>query len=141
MIVDHLYVSPWLEASNYPSDVHTASQLAQYSHEAFVITEATAPFCIIAINRSWNFLCEYSCEEVLGRTFRFMQGAETDTLVLQQLCDGIQAGRAIQTYITNYKKSGCKFYNHLRVRPLYSGPDQALTHYLGILREILPVDS
>lgn len=126
---------PWVDSSSFPDDLPNALLYAASSTEAVVITEAHAPYKIMYVNLPWTELCEYEAGEAVGRTFRFMQGAETDAHALEQLVGGIQNRQSVQTSLINYKKSGRRFTNFLRVKPLSSQEGGEVSHFLGILRD------
>lgn len=116
-----------------PTTLHEASQ--PNDSRAIVITEASNPFRVVAVNSAWEGLCGYSHQECHGKTLSIIQGPETDhsaiTALLSKLCQGEEAG----TILTNYKKDGAKFHNRLRVGPLRNSENK-VTHFVGILHEV-----
>ncbi len=118
-----------------PNDVRNAEIFMRTSPAALVITEAVQPFLIVRVNRAWELLCGYEEEEVVGRSFRFLQGAETDQSLLDLLVQGIRRGENVSLVINNYHKSGEMFRNFLRVKPLFSS-DGRITHYFGQLQDL-----
>lgn len=133
------FLWPWPEAVNYPDDVEEALRYAAGSREAIVITEASSPFIICEVNAAWMSLCGYSREEAVGRSFRFAQGALTDSFLLESISHCVHNKESGQVVLTNYKKSGQAFRNHLRLKPLRYGPSQEILHYMGILEEVPPL--
>eukprot|EP01031_Cornospumella_fuschlensis_P032377 gene32376-39154_t len=129
------FFQPWNESVVYPDDLYSALIYASSSSDAVVITEAQAPFKIVCVNKPWTLLCEYEVAEAVGRTFRFMQGADTDACSLERLVDAVQHRRSVQMMLVNYKKSGRSFANFLRVKPLSSHDGGEITHYFGILKD------
>ena len=61
----------------------------------------------------------YSIEESLGKNCRFLQGPETDPRDIDCIRVAIKRQKSITIYILNYKKNGEKFWNRLRIRPLF----------------------
>eukprot|EP01031_Cornospumella_fuschlensis_P025444 gene25443-30723_t len=129
------FFQPWNESVAFPDDLYSALIYASSSSDAVVITEAKAPFKIVCVNKPWTLLCEYEVPEAVGRTFRFMQGADTDAYSLEQLVDAVQQRQSVQIVLVNYKKSGRSFANFLRVKPLSSHGGGEITHYFGILKD------
>ena len=125
-----------LSALETPSTLEDAKAFLDSSSEALVITEAEPPFVILEANESWEQLCGYNKEEVIGRSFRFMQGSETDSRILKELETAILNKQATNVTLMNYHKSGRVFRNFLVVKPLFSTKDGYVTHYLGHLKEI-----
>lgn len=127
----------------YPNTFEEACEFIQHSHEAIAITEGIQPFIIIDINDFWIELCGYPREEVIGRSFRFMQGALTSSMILDQIIAHVNQGLSFETTLINYKKSGIPFQNLLRIKPLrvpgsFENP-APITHYFATLREMHPV--
>lgn len=112
--------------------------LQQQSHiQAVVITDKNCHIC--QVNQMWSTLCEYKLEEVVGRTFRFMQGPATDLRTLDILNDHITQGLPVEVLLNNYTKSGRIFRNFLQVKPLRARNTTGLgeiTHFLGLLTDI-----
>lgn len=106
---------------------------AETSELALVITEPFPPFRITYANPAWEKLCEFSVDEALGKNLAMLQGPLTNRMKLRTLLDGVQQGFAGSTTVINYKKSGCAFYNRIRIRPL-RGEDGVVTHLLGLAR-------
>ncbi|MAI85413.1 MAG: biphenyl 2,3-dioxygenase [Rickettsiales bacterium] len=61
----------------------------------------------------------YSIEESLGKNCRFLQGPETDPRDIDCIRVAIKRQKSITIDILNYKKNGEKFWNRLRIRPLF----------------------
>ena len=64
----------------------------------------------------------YNVSEVLGKNCRFLQGPETDMNDVEHIRQAIKMRKSITIDILNYKKDGKKFWNRLRIKPLF-GPD------------------
>lgn len=124
---------------DYPNTYEEACGFIKSSHEAIAITEGTQPFLIIDINDSWIELCGYPREEVIGRSFRFMQGALTSSIILDQIISHVSQSLPFETTIINYKKSGIPFQNLLRIKPLRTVENSPATHFFATLRELHPV--
>lgn len=126
------------------SDVmpQTLSEALQTSpHQARVITETSVPFRITHVNSVWEDLCGYSSEESTGCTLKLLQGPETDpssiTALMNRLYDGEEAG----CILVNYKKGGERFLNRLRVAPLKDHQTGEVTHFIGVLQEVVQHNS
>lgn len=111
------------------------SKLLMSANCATVVTEPYAPYRIIAVNHVWEDLCGYSEKEAKGRTFRFLQGADTDAAELERLSTTVERGLPYEGVITNYKKSGSTFRNHLRIAPIFNC-DGSVAHYVGVIFSI-----
>eukprot|EP01031_Cornospumella_fuschlensis_P036722 gene36722-44545_t len=96
-----------------------------------VLTSATAPFAIVAINTPWTDMCEYKQEEVQGKTLKLIQGPLTSPAILQGIKEGLSKNKCVSTCVVNYTKSKVPFLNKLRIRPVKNSEGE-ITHYLGL---------
>lgn len=102
---------------------------------AIVVTETQAPFRVVHVNDTWVGLCGYTQEEAKDQTLRLIQGPETDVSSLDTILGELLKGNEASTVVTNYHKSGRKFVNHLRARPLLDAENN-VTHFVGVLEEM-----
>lgn len=72
----------------------------------------------------------YTAEESLGKNCRFLQGPETDPAAVEAIRAALRDEREITIDILNYRKDGTKFWNRLRIRPLY-GDDGKVMFFAG----------
>jgi len=103
---------------------------------AIVVTEANAPFRIVSVNPAWEHLCGFTLNECHGQTLKCIQGPETNTSAITALMSQLLRGEEAGTVLTNYNKTGRKFQNRLRVKPL-KDEFSRITHFVGVLREIV----
>lgn len=103
---------------------------------AIVVTEAQAPFRIVSVNPAWENLCGFTLNECHGQTLRCIQGPETNASAVTALMSQLLRGEEAGTVLTNYTKTGRKFQNRLRVKPL-KDEFSRITHFVGVLREVM----
>ena len=72
----------------------------------------------------------YSPQEVLGRNCRFLQGPDTDPNAIEAIRHALAAETRITIDILNYRKDGAKFWNRLRIRPVFDKKGK-LTYFVG----------
>lgn len=103
-------------------DVTKAALLTEEEREqSVVITNPALPDNpMIFISDEFEVQTGYSAEEALGRNCRFLQGPETDPKAVEAISEALKTESPITVDILNYKKDGTKFWNRLRIRPLYS---------------------
>ena len=106
------------------------------SVEARVLTKAAAPFEICHVNGAWSSLCGFSSAEATGQTLGIIQGPETESPALEELLSALTQGSPADVVLTNYKKEGGAFRNHLSVVPVVDEASGELTHFLGTLRDL-----
>ncbi|XP_062020806.1 phototropin-1-like [Rosa rugosa] len=86
---------------------------------------------IIFASNSFLELTEYSCEEILGRNCRFLQGPETDPATVKKIREAIDNQTDVTVQLINYTKSGKKFWNvfHLQLMRDQKGEVQ---YFIGV---------
>ena len=113
-------------------DVAKAALLTKEEREqSVVITNPALPDNpIIFISDEFEIQTGYSPQEALGRNCRFLQGPDTDLQAVQAIRRALESESEITVDILNYKKDGTRFWNRLRIRPLY-GDDGEVMFYAG----------
>ena len=74
---------------------------------------------IVFANKAFLDLTLYEEAEVMGRNCRFLQGAQTDREMVNQLRDAISAHESIALEILNYRRDGTPFWNAVFIGPIY----------------------
>jgi PAS domain S-box-containing protein len=102
-------------------DLARAALLTDKEREqSVVITDPALPDNpIIFVSDEFEKQTGYPAEEALGRNCRFLQGPETDSASVEAIREALRSESAITVDILNYRKDGTKFWNRLRIRPLY----------------------
>lgn len=101
-----------------------------------LITDATRPGDpIVDVNPAFEHLTGYQRSEVLGRSCRFLQGADTDPEAVRCLREAIAAGRDVTKTLLNYRKDGTPFWIDLHVAAVRDSDGQ-LTHFVGIQTDV-----
>lgn len=108
---------------------------------AIVITDTNHPFRITNVNTAWEELCGYSRDECKGKSLgALLQGPDTDGGAVTALVAKLLSGEEAGTVLTNYTKSGKKFRNDLRVRPVLDEMGKTV-RFVGVLREVIDEDN
>ena len=120
-------------------DVTKAALLTEEEREqSVVITNPAMPDNpMIFISDEFEAQTGYAPAEALGRNCRFLQGPETDPKAVKAIREALESQSAITVDIVNYKKDGTKFWNRLRIRPLYDEGGK-LMFYAGAQNPINP---
>jgi PAS domain S-box-containing protein len=86
---------------------------------AVVISNPKLPDCpIVFANDAFLAHSGYEREEILGRNCRFMQGPQSEPAMVSKFRMSIAALAMAEIVITNYRKDGSQFVNHVLLRPL-----------------------
>ena len=109
-------------------DIAKAALLSKDEREkSVVISDPSRPDNpMIYVSEEFETQTGYTPEEALGRNCRFLQGPETDPKAVQAIRDALAAQTEITIDILNYRKDGTKFWNRLRIRPLFDDKGKIL---------------
>jgi two-component system, NtrC family, sensor kinase len=72
----------------------------------------------VFVNAAFTNLTGYSAEEAVGRNCRFLQGIDTDPVVVTEIRNALSTGTSIRREILNYRKDGEPFWNDLMIDPV-----------------------
>lgn len=108
---------------------------------AVVVTEATAPFRVAAVNEAWVGLCGHTQAQARGSSIgSLLSGPETDQDALRHMLEDLMSGEESKAEVVNYDASGRKFMNRLRVGRIRNDTDE-VTHFVAVLREVAGKES
>lgn len=92
----------------------------QKINHSIVISDPSVKDCpMVYISSEFHQHTGYSQEESLGKNCRFLQGPETDPKDIEQISIALKRKKKITIDILNYKKDGKKFWNRLRIIPIF----------------------
>ena len=101
-----------------------------------VISDASKPgHPIIYCNPAFERMTGYSQNEIVGYNCRFLQGADTDPAVREQIRQALRQEQECRVTIKNYRKDGTAFWNELAISPVKDANGQ-LTHFIGVQADI-----
>lgn len=110
----------------------------EQSGDGILITDATldAPGPrIVYVNRTYQRLTGYKAEELIGKSPRLLQGAETDRAVLDNLRYALAQGRPFHGEAVNYRKDGRPYWVEWDIAPVCD-ENGRLTHFISVQREV-----
>jgi len=98
---------------------------------SIVISDPSQKDCpMVYISNEFSKHTGYSIDESLGKNCRFLQGPETDENDIQQIKLALKLKKRITIDILNYKKNGQKFWNRLRIIPIFDKKNK-LIYFAG----------
>ena len=98
---------------------------------SIVISDPFQKDCpMVFISKEFSKHTGYSIKDSIGKNCRFLQGPETDESDIQQIKLAIKLKKKITIDILNYKKNGEKFWNRLRITPLFDEKNK-LIYFAG----------
>ena len=103
---------------------------------AFVLCDPRLPdLPMVFCSPGFLQLTGYSCQELLGRNCRMLQGPDTDPETRKSIREALAAEKAFTVSILNYKKSGESFINCLHIAPVRDA-DGAVKFFCGVQLEL-----
>ena len=105
------------------------------SLEAVVITDASSSPKIVYVNQTFCTMTGYAIHELIGRSPKILQGAQTDQNVIQEMKNSINDGRYFQGFTANYKKDRTLYYVEWNISPIKDDGEN-VTHYISSQRDI-----
>ena len=107
--------------------------------DAILITEAEpiddpGPKILYA-NAAFTCMTGYECEEILGKSPRFLQGAKSDRVALEKIRAGLSSWEPTCVELINYRKDGSEFWTEISLVPV-ADETGWYTHWVAIQREI-----
>ncbi len=108
-------------------------------NDIVMITEA-GPFNapgprIVFVNEAFERRTGYSPAEVIGKTPRILQGADTDRQGLDLIRASLEQWRPVRVDLVNYRKTGEPFWVDLDISPVWDR-SRKLTHWVAVGRDI-----
>jgi len=100
--------------------IEKAIKTSETSLDSIVITDGSGT--ILHCNNNWTSVCGYAKNEVIGKKNRILQGVLTEPYIVNEINNAIfNKHPTTETVVTNYKKSGLSFKNHLTILRLTGG--------------------
>lgn len=101
-----------------------------------VLVDAQQPdLPIVYANEQFVEVTGYALADIIGRNCRFLQGDDTEAEGLAQIRMALKLQRTCSVVLTNYRKNGLRFLNHLTITPLTDGHGR-VSHYVAIQRVV-----
>ena len=139
---NHHHEMQW--ENTIPEDLvdHPLLLAMQESQSAFLVTNPRLPGNpIIYINNAFLDMTGYPENRVLGRNCRFMQGPETDPVVVAKMRDAVDDGRDVTVTLLNYRADGSTFYNHIVISTVKDPVSKEVKYFLGLTEEVSTPDA
>jgi PAS domain S-box-containing protein len=105
------------------------------TRNGIVITDPALPDNpIVDVNPAFTELTGYARSKALGRNCRFLQGPDTDPIVVERLRVQQEANSDSFETLLNYRKDGSPFWNDLSIAAVRDA-NGAVTHFIGVLSD------
>ena len=96
--------------------------------------EAPGPY-IVYVNEAFAQMTGYSPQEVLGKSPRLLQGANTDQATIALMRAALQAKESLEVEIINYRKDGSEFWAELSISAVADATGEYI-YFVAIQRDI-----
>ena len=100
-----------------------------------VDTRAGSGHRIVYVNPAFERQTGYRAEDVIGRTPRLLQGAETDVAELQRIGSALNARQPVRAEVLNYRKDGSAFWTEMAISPVADRSGH-YTHWVSVQRDV-----
>jgi len=112
------------------------AQAIDQSHDGVTIADARQPgFPLIYANKGFETLTGYTSDEIIGNSYRILQGSDTAQPGLDIIRGAVARGEGCLVTLRNYRKDGSMFWNELSISPVHDA-NGSLTHYIGIQKDV-----
>ena len=106
------------------------------SHDGITIADAQQKgFPLIYVNRGFENLTGYTSGEIIGNSYRILQGTDTEQPGLDVIRAAVAKQESCVVTLRNYRKDGSMFWNELSISPVHDAEGK-LTHYIGIQKDV-----
>ncbi|MBK9161644.1 MAG: diguanylate cyclase [Nitrosomonadales bacterium] len=110
-------------------------QALDQSQDGITITDARqAGYPLIYVNKGFERLTGYNSAEIIGKSYRILQGNDTDQPELAIIRAAASRQEGCTVTLRNYRKDGSMFWNELSIAPVRDA-DGKLTHYIGVQQD------
>ena len=101
----------------------------------FIVDAQKSDLPITYANQSFQKMTGYAKTEILGRSYFLFYGAEADPRLINEIKRTIRKGKTFHGELLNFKKNGKKYWNSLRIAPVYDSGG-TITHYVGVQTDV-----
>ena len=81
---------------------------------------------VVFVNEAFTEITGHSSDGVIGQNLRFLQGEETDMMLIAEIDSKLRKGMHVNAEVLNYKKDGTPFWNELVIQPLVDAQGSSL---------------
>ena len=127
-----------MTGTSNPEHLNLLFRAANLVQDAFLITtgqlDSPGPQ-IVYVNHAFSSMTGYPASEAIGKTPRFLQGAETSKEELGRLRRHLRDGRDFDGRLVNYRQDGSRFVVGLKIRPIRDAEGH-VTHFFALQRDV-----
>jgi len=118
------------------ADLLLRDQAMRAVSHGIVITNPHVPDNpIVYVNAAFEQMSGYSAAEVIGRSFSFIHGPDTDPAAARMLHEAVRSGSACEVEILSYTRDQKPYWTHLSVTPVRDSEGR-LVQFVGVQEDI-----
>ncbi len=128
---NHVRAQTPKSASNEQLPTDIFQKAVEYTAGGLIICDARQPnLPIVYVSPSFESLTGYLETEVLGRSYRFLQGEETQQVGLETIRKAVASGTSCKVLIQVYRKNGNAFWSEVTFSPI-ADSNGSVSHYVS----------
>lgn len=106
------------------------------SHDGIIIADAQQQgFPLVYANHGFENLTGYSADEVIGKSYHFLQGGDVGQPEAAAINAAIASNESCIVTLRNYRKDGSMFWNETSISPMHNA-ESAPTHFIAIQKDV-----
>ena len=109
--------------------------IAASSNGIFIVDPNQPGSPIIFANSAFERLTGYAAKDILGYSYRFLQGPDTDPNAFVTIRQALREKRECRVVMKNYDCDGTVRWNDLMIAPIH-GAEGQVSHFVGVLTDI-----
>ena len=116
--------------------IHILTKAIESTTDGIFLIDATKPdFPLIYTNLSFQKITGYAKKDTIGQGYFSLNGVYPDVSIVQEIKNTLHQGKSFHGEMLNFKRSGEKYWNLLRITPVRDGGG-VVTHYIGIKTDV-----
>ena len=120
-------------------ELHLLEACVSRINDSILITKANVADWngpeIVFANPAFEILTGFSVAEVVGKTPKILQGADTDYNELGKIKAALLQGESLRTELLNYTKAGHPYWIEIDISPVKSTTGE-ITHFVAVERDV-----
>jgi PAS domain S-box-containing protein len=128
-----------IELSRRREDLELLESAVVHAHDAVVVLDPDphpgAGRQVRYVNDAFCRMSGYAREEIVGRSLHVLRGPLSDSEILAEIREALDAGKPLQTEIVNHRKDGTPYWTELSLVPV-PGEEGSIAHWVMIQRDV-----
>lgn len=118
-VLERQEINALVDAGSWLSVLISAAESLPIPFSLSTASSKRPGFPLIYVNPPFEALTGYTRDEIIGQNCRFLQGPETEPESVTKLTEALRGADKVKTRISNRRKDGSVFVNHLNMKPVF----------------------